>query len=96
MPEDLFDPVNQPSLEDNVAVMSKLAVGNEIAIISMKLRLNFRISSKALPTFVYRVANACPGRIPVNYSYRPGIDVWSGRSESIKKNNMFYRLKVHE
>ena len=32
----------------------------------------------------------------MNYSYRPGSDVLSGRSERIKKNNLFYRLKVHE
>lgn len=32
----------------------------------------------------------------MNYSYRAGLDVLAGRSERIKKNNLFYRLQIHE
>lgn len=35
-------------------------------------------------------------KIPVNYSYRPNLDVLAGRSERIKKNNLFYRLQIHQ
>lgn len=55
----------------------------------------------AVPTLIRSLSNDPPAalgkqNIPVAYEYRPGRDVLSGRSERIKKNNVFYRLKVHE